>query len=140
MIIANIDPVTAFNFQFIAVIIVLICTLFNLYWFFHGHRHNAKDIDITLLDRSYSSGRNFNAERPLNVLWSTLLKQLKISIEVNPLPKEDLLITDNSKPTDTVIEGVLNTIKNMPYSKVQELLGEVDKLLKNDKANTDGAS
>jgi hypothetical protein len=139
MIIANIDPVTAFNFQFIAVIIVLLCTLFNLYYFFKGHRHNAKDIDITILDRSYSSGRNFNADRPLNVLWIILLKQLKISIEVNPLPKEDLLITNNSKPTDNITEGILNTVKNMPYSKVQELLAEIEKLPKNDKA-TDGVA
>jgi len=94
-----------------AAAVILIGTAINVYLHFHGHRHNARDIDITILDRSYN-GRNFNADRPLNLLWSVLLEQLKISIEVNPLPKEDLLISD------TETKGI---IKNMPYSEVQEL-------------------
>jgi hypothetical protein len=120
--------------------IIFIGTVINIHLHFHGHRHNAKDIDITIRDMSYSSGRDFYTERPLNILWSKLLNQLKINIEINPIPKEDLLITDTSKPYDTVTEGILNTIKNMPYSKVQELLSEIDKLLKSEKANIDGAS
>lgn len=121
--------------EVIAAIVIFFGSLLNLYLHFHGHRHNARDIDITILDRSYSSGRDFNANRPLNLLWSVLLKQLKISIEVNPLPKEDLLITDISKPYDTVTEEVLNTIKNMPYSKVQELLTKINKLTKDEVTN-----
>jgi hypothetical protein len=35
-----------------------------------------------------------------------------------------------------MIEGILNTIKNMPYSEVQELLTEIEKLPKKDGTGT----
>jgi hypothetical protein len=98
MIIANIDPVTAFNFQFIAIIIVLICTLFNLYWFFHGHRHDAKDIDITVTNPQRWNS-DFKESRSLDKLWIRLLEHLKLKLTINTEPREDILVEGTTKPT-----------------------------------------
>ena len=95
--IANIDPATAFNIQIIATILVVIMTLFNLYHFFKGHRHNAKDIDVTVINPK-SFDTDFKESRSLDKLWERMLEHLNLKLVVNTEPREDILVED-TRPT-----------------------------------------
>lgn len=91
--IANINPATAFDLQILATIAVFIMTLFNLYHFFKGHRHNAEDIDVTITNpKNWET--DFKEKRSLDKLWVRLLEHLKLKLVVNTEPREDIIVED----------------------------------------------
>lgn len=133
------NPGTAFYLEMAAAIIILIGTVVNIYLHNHGHRHNIKDIDVILTDRSPGSD-HWEAKRSLSKLWNVLLDHVNLHIEINPEPKEDLLIQDTSKPTDVVLHKILETIKTLPDSKIKELIEDVQKLPPKEETGISGMS